>query len=268
MKKLWKSLFVCGLFLGIFSCSNINENSSLFLTFKGSDFVTKSSARNTSESSASAEIYIVASLLGDYTETKCIKIADGTNTIQFDSVPIGAEIYVEVNIYDRNPSSTNPTSTSISFCHIYTGTSEKQKINTGKNTINLSMQNLEPGLNGNGYYTTTATLSATNEIQEQLGAIQFNGYDNGKYQVVYTTDNTILSEGIWSANYDTDTGLPTGTIVNFKECAYRNYTSATMDGVDGESDLIFVERPVWKTFTVKFVNYDNGFCIGATKIFE
>ena len=48
MKKLFGLLSTCFILLVIISCSNLNETSSLSLTFNGSDFARNSSARNIS----------------------------------------------------------------------------------------------------------------------------------------------------------------------------------------------------------------------------
>ena len=87
MKKLFGLLSTCFILLAIISCSNFNdESSSLSLTFNGSDFARNSSARNISVSSDYEGYYIVASVLGDYKETKSLQITgSGTYTIELHS---------------------------------------------------------------------------------------------------------------------------------------------------------------------------------------
>ena len=171
MKKLFGLLSTCFILLAIISCSNFNdESSSLSLTFNGSDFARNSSARNISVSSDYEGYYIVASVLGDYRETKSLQITgNGTYTIEFDSVPAGSEIYVEANVYNPN-AVTPPNANRIEPLHIFTGTSVKKTVYAGKNLINLSMENLQ------NY--TTHDVDLTGNIGEQMGSFHFYGYSN------------------------------------------------------------------------------------------
>ena len=200
--------------------------------------------------------------MGDYRETKSLKITgSGTYTIEFDSVPVGSEIYVEANVYNPNVE-TGLNANRIEPLHIFTGTSGKQTVYAGKNLINLSMKNLQE--------YTTDSVSLTGNPNENMGTFEFYGYSNGKYQVIFETSEvkTILSEGLWSANYTQESGLTAGTVVSIKECAYRTYASADYNGVQDPSNLIIAERPVWSSFTVE-TSYNGGpyLPIGATKVF-
>ena len=263
MKKLFGLLSTCFILLAIISCSNFNdESSSLSLTFKGSDFARNSSARNISVSSDYEGYYIVASVLGDYRETKSLQITgSGTYTIEFNSVPAGSKIYVEANVYNPN-AVTEEGANSIEPLHIFTGTSGKQTVYAGKNIINLSMKSLQ------NY--TTSDVSLTGNIGEQMGSFCFYGYSNGKYQVTYRTSDgyIILSEGLWSANYPEKEGLTAGTVVSIKECAYRTYELAETVGINNPSNLIIAERPVWSSFTLGTSDTVGPYLpIGATKVF-
>ena len=257
MKKLFGLLSTCFILLAIVSCSNFNdESSSLSLTFKGSDFARNSSARNILVDPDYNGYYIVASVLGDYRETKSLQITgNGTYTIEFNYIPAGSKIYVEANVYNPN-AVTEEGANRIEPLHIFTGTSDKQTVYAGKNLINLSMENLQ------NYTTPDVRLTGS----ENMGAFTFIGYSNGKYQVTY--NNIILSEGLWSANYTQESGLTAGTVVRIKECAYRTYASADYNGVQDPSNLIIAERPVWSSFTVETsVNSGPYLPIGATKVF-
>lgn len=255
MKK--NVLFSILLSVFLISCSNFNESSSLSLTFNGSDFARNSSARNISVSSDYEGYYIVASVLGDYRETKSLQIRDnGTYTIEFNYIPSGSKIYVEANVYNPN-AVTEAGANSIEPLHIFTGTSDKHTVYAGKNLINLSMKNLQND--------TTPAVRLIGNGNENMGSFIFNGYSNGKYQVTY--NNIILSEGLWSANYPEKEELTAGTVVSIKECAYRTYEEAY--SVENTlSDLIIAERPVWSSFTVEG-SYNSGpfLPIGPTKVF-
>lgn len=252
MKKLWKLLPFCILLFEFASCSSAGEDSSLSVTFNGSDLESHSQARNISLDARSGGYYIVVSVLGDYTETKSLHItSNGTYTIEFNSIPAGARVYVEANVYDQNPTT---------FCHTFTGSSETQTVGSGENRINLSMNNLQ-GVEG-------PSVTLVGDAGENMGAFHFEGYSNGKYQVRYILDNCILSEGIWSADYNTEEGLTAGTVVRIKECAYRTYSSVDWGGVHDPSDLMIVERPVWTTMTVKANSAGGAYLdLGSTKVF-
>ena len=257
MKKLFGLLSTCFILLAIISCSNLNESSSLLLTFKGSDFARNSSARNISVNPDYNGYYIVASVLGDYRETKSLQITgNGTYTIEFNSIPAGSKIYVEANVYNPN-AVTEEGANSIEPLHIFTGTSGKQTVYAGKNIINLEMENLQN--------VTTPAVRLIGNGNENMESFIFNGYSNGKYQVTY--NNIILSEGLWSANYPEKEGLTAGTVVSIKECAYRTYEDAYSLETT-LSDLIIAERPVWSSFTVKASDNVGPYLpIGATKVF-
>ena len=258
MKKLFGLLSTCFILLAIISCSNLNETSSLSLTFNGSDFARNSSARNISVNPDYNGYYIVASVLGDYKETKSLQITgNGTYTIEFNYIPAGSKIYVEANVYNPN-AVTEPNANNIEPLHIFTGTSDKKTVCAGKNLINLSMKNLQN-------YTTDNLERLTGNSTENKGAFTFIGYSNGKYQVIYNSSK-ILSEGLWSAN-NTEKGLTAGTVVSIKECAYRTYEGAY--AVENTlSDLIIVERPVWSSFTVETEQTGGSYLpIGDTKVF-
>lgn len=144
MKKLFGLLSTCFILLAIVSCSNFNdESSSLLLTFNGSDFARNSSARNISVNPDYNGYYIVASVLGDYKETKSLQITgSGTYTIEFNSIPAGSKIYVEANVYNPNAVTTSGANR-IEPLHVFTGTSDKHTVYAGKNQINLLMEKLQ-----------------------------------------------------------------------------------------------------------------------------
>ena len=252
MKKLWRLLSVCILSIGIVSCSNANDDASLSIAFNGADLAAHSPARPISLTSGASGYYIVVSVLGDYTETKSLQITgSGTYTIEFKSIPAGARVYAEANVYDQDPTT---------FCHTFTGSSEMQTVGSGENTINLSLTNLQ----------TTASPEVTlwGDANMNMGGYNFKGYSNGKYQVKDNFDE-ILSEGFWSADYNTEEGLTAGTVVRIKECVYRTYSSADWAGTHDPSNLIIVERPAWTTMTVGGDNISGSsyLNLGSTKVF-
>ena len=188
MKKLFGLLSACFILLAIVSCSNLNESSSLSLTFKGSDFARNSSARNISVDPDYKGYYIVASVLGDYRETKSLQITgNGTYTIEFNSIPAGSKIYVEANVYNPNPVKAEAGANSIEPLHIFTGTSDKKTVYAGKNLINLSMTNLSKDIaysdNGTITKSNTSTITEEGSFIDNLNAAMIF-FPNGKYQIV------------------------------------------------------------------------------------
>ena len=254
MKKLWRLISACALMLGIVSCSNFNESSSLSLTFNGSDFARNSSARKISVNPDYNGYYIVASVLGDYTETKSLQISDsGTYTIEFNSVPVGSEIFVRADVYDMDAEK---------FLHSFTGNSEKQTVYAGENLINLSMKNLSKNI----AYSDNSTIikSNTSTKTEEVPYINLNAamifFPNGKYQVVdYNYGNSeptaekVISEGTWSGSFD-----GSGTIY-ITECLYKNYTLDTSGdmAVINFNENVIVENPITRGFEYNLQSTDD-----------
>ena len=252
MKKLFGLLSTCFILLAIISCSNFNdESSSLSLTFNGSDFARNSSARNISVNPDYSGYYIVASVLGDYRETKSLKITgNGTYTIEFNSVPSGSKIYVEANVYNPN-AVTTLNANRIEPLHIFTGTSGKKTVYAGKNQINLLMTNLSKDIAYSDDSTITKNITSTKtEEVPYIGLYaEMIFYPNGKYQIVNTNITTktkdVISEGIWSGSFE-ESG-----IIYITECIYKNYTFETVDGKVNTinfNDNVIVENPVTKGF--------------------
>lgn len=227
MKKLWRLLSACVFVLSIVSCSNFNESSSLSLTFNGSDFARNSSARNISVSSEYEGYYLVLNLLGDYTEHKEIPFSDlGTYTVTFDSIPIGAEVYVEADAF--NPNSNE-------FTHIYKGTSERISVSPGSNTVNLAMKSLTKNVSQEDIvYSYPMMQFYVGDFSDSSNRIYF--FNNGKFVLQHTglgdgiTETSIvISEGLWSRNSD---AFENGGTIQTTEYMYRNYeTSQNGDGM-------------------------------------
>lgn len=192
--------------------------------------------------------------MGDYRETKSLKITgNGTYTIEFDSVPVGSEIYVEANVYNPNVE-TGLNANRIEPLHVFTGTSDKQTVYAGKNLINLSMTNLSKDIaySDDSTITKNITYTKTEEVPyiELYAAMIF--YHNGKYQIInynYTTPistvDIVISEGIWSGSFEKS------GIIYITECIYKNYTFETVDdkvNTINFNDNVIVENPVTKGF--------------------
>ena len=127
----------------------------------------------------------------------------------------------------------------------------------GTNTVNVSIKDIVPV--GNSSVTIYGNGS------NNMGAYQFKGYANRKYQV--SVNGTILSEGIWEPVSDDD--IAKDPVVRIKECAYRTYSEAAMNGPQDSSNLIIVERPAWTSFEVESDNQGMTWLpIGSNKVFK
>ena len=206
--------------LGIVSCSNLNENSSLSLTFNGSDFA-KSPARNVTVSSDYDGYYLVVNLLGDYKETKTIPFSSiGTYTITFDYIPVGAEIYVEANAYFPN---------SEQFTHLYKGKSERISVSPGTNTVNLAMKSLISLSEDDTVYSWSMMQFYVGDFSDSSNSICF--FKNGKFVLLHakprdgssTESSVVISEGLWSGNSD---AFENGGTIQTTEYMYRNYETS------------------------------------------
>lgn len=243
MKKL-VILFVTFVFMvsGFVSCSNLTEeeNSSLTLTFNGSDF-SGSSARNINISSDFSDYYLVVNVLGDYKETKKIPFSTvGDYSVTFDTIPVGSEIYIEANAY--NPNVYEPVGADTpSILHTFTGDSSRQEIHEGDNDVKLQMKNLQTIK-----FSETKTIPSSPQYESTYQGIQLwssftlNFYSNGKYKVLDGNSKTI-SEGLYSGNPEV------GNTIELKECIYRSISSV-IEGQGGGVDLEFgnpviVENP-------------------------
>lgn len=244
MKKLFGLLSTCFILIAIASCSNLNESSSLSLTFNGSDFARNSLARNISVSSEYEGYYIVASVLGDYRETKSLQISgSGTYTIEFDSVPVGSEIYVEANVY--KPSGDV-------YLHAFTGKSQTQTVYAGENNVNLVMKNLT----NFETYTTINCNSAelpNRDLLDNYPTLYL--YENGKYKL--SMENLIYSEGLWRCSVLDENGLPDvngeySFTLYLTEYICFNVSSNASLGISGGTQLtncVIIERPTEKSFS-------------------
>lgn len=244
MKKLFGLLSTCFILIAIASCSNLNESSSLSLTFNGSDFARNSLARNISVSSEYEGYYIVASVLGDYRETKSLQISgSGTYTIEFDSVPVGSEIYVEANVY--KPSEYD-------YLHAFTGKSQTQTVYAGENNVNLVMKNLQNFENNKIINCISAELPNGDSLENNPTLYL---YENGKYKL--SMENLIYSEGLWRCSVLDEDGLPDvygeySFTLYLTEYICFNVSSNASLGIPGDAQLtnyVIIERPTEKSFS-------------------
>lgn len=241
MKKLFRLLSTCFILIAIASCSNLNESSSLSLTFNGSDFARNSLARNISVSSEYEGYYIVASVLGDYRETKSLQISgSGTYTIEFDSVPVGSEIYVEANVY--KPSEYD-------YLHAFTGKSQTQTVYAGENNVNLVMKNLTNFETNTTIYCRSAELP-NGDFLDNCPNLYL--YKNGKYKL--SMENLIYSEGLWRCSVLDENGLPdvngeySFTLYLTEYICFNVSSNASLGGAQ-LTNCVIIERPTEKSFS-------------------
>ncbi len=228
--KVWKKhSFGVALFCLILlfsSCSNGAENASLTLTFNGADFA-RTSARNITVDSDYKDYYLVVNILGDYTETKEIPFSEiGTYGVTFLSIPVGAKISVQANVYDMNDEEDDDgqqgTDVRQHFYHIYTGSSPEINIVDGYNIVSLSLKrfdlNMEPI---SSFYTSDQDVDilfkSNPATGDDVSSLIIKFYPNSKYQIiVHPTDfDIILSEGIWEGNFNV------GNTITLQECIFQ-----------------------------------------------
>ena len=196
------------------SCSNFTEeeNTSLTLTFNGSDIAKNFTGRTATVNSNYDGYYLVINLLGDYKETKTIPFSEtGSYTITFDSIPVGAEVYIEGNAYCPS---------SLTYTHIFNGSSGKINILPGDNSINLSMNSLTKNISPSNYDTIDNSYSMMYArllpFEQSDNKIYF--FKNGKF-IIQLYDSELgdftVSEGIWSGSFQE------GNTIKMTEYTYR-----------------------------------------------
>lgn len=237
MKKFLSLFSTCLFIFGIISCSNLqSENASLVLTFNSSDFIRDSSARNIEVSSDYKGYYIVASILGDYTETKNLQISNsGSYELEFPAVPVGADIYVEANVF--NPNLEGMIGGDFpAVLHLFTGKSSQQTITPGTNSITLTMKNLQNEFPNFDYRFNTTEggperdYSSTYKGVPIWNSAQLLFYKNGKY-LIRDGNNQVISEGLF-------TGTPErGNSIHIKEYIYKKVSNFTE--LNGAGDVYF-----------------------------
>lgn len=218
-------ILVAALIIGFefISCSLFTneEESSLIITFNGADFA-RSAGRNVTVGPDYSGYYLTANLWGDYTDCKEIPFnSTGSYNLTFTSVPVGAEVYIEVNVFDP---------TAEEFTHLYRGETEKRWITSGQNRVNLSMKSLVKDISIGNYYDDVTTRNYGMMHAYIEGAmVEANLYffNNGKMLLQYSQynpegvlDRFVLSEGIWSGN---ENAFSDGGIIQVKEYLYRPY---------------------------------------------
>lgn len=200
MKKILSVLAVVTSCLVFFnSCANFdNSGTSLTLSFKGSDFAGKAE-RNILSDSHDEAWYFVVNIEGDYKETKMVQFNEDevAYTITFNRVPVGANVFVQANVYRPND---------IGHMHYYSGRSENIKISSGDNFLNLSLNSKKnPSYPGNSQIHAENNDISYENLNCIWASLDFK-FDSsiGKYQIYsgYGTQ-TVISEGLCSRVGDT-----------------------------------------------------------------
>lgn len=202
------SLFLICLGLVFVSCSDMecSDEGSLSLTFNGSDFL-DTSARDIYPDSSFTGMYIVASVLGDYSETKKLEITNaGKYKIKFDYVPKGASVYVRADVFRLKETASTGADEAVPFKHLYTGQSKKKPVTSKNEKVNIVMKNMvdEDGYSSIFKKWDCSDLSFNGKSLESgthypVSILFFN---NGKYQIVFGKgidgdEYYAISEGTW-----------------------------------------------------------------------
>lgn len=205
MKKLLKFISLAFVFGLLVSCTNYeNSGATVSFTFNPADFYKDSGARDVPVSNTGK--YLVASLMGDYSDTKVIPVSEavGNQTVEFTSVPVGVEVSVMAYVYIHNDYPME--------CY---GKSEVKKIVSGANPVKLVMESLP----ADGYNSTNEALSSiyiscgtfNNKLIKSDSDITFyiSFYSNGVYTIQQSPG--VISKGFYSEINDN---------ICFIECVY------------------------------------------------
>lgn len=204
MKKLLKFISLTFVFGLLLSCTNYeNSGATVSFTFNGADFYKDSGARDVPVSNPG--YYLVASLMGDYSDTKIIPVSEsvGSQTVEFTSVPVGAEVSVMAYVYIHNDYPME--------CY---GKSAAKKIVSGPNPVKLVMESLPAGdYNSiNDLSTIYISCGTFNNILIKSDydiTFSISFYSNGVYTIQHGTG--VISTGFYSEINDK---------ICFIECVY------------------------------------------------
>lgn len=230
------SLFLICLGLVFVSCSDMecSDEGSLSLTFNGSDFL-DTSARDIYPDSSFSGMYIVASVLGDYSETKKLEITNaGKYKIKFDYVPKGASVYVRADVFRLKKTAPTGADEAVPFKHLYTGQSKKKPVTSKNEKVNIVMKNMVDGCSySDDNNTTTINKRFYCSFNSFNGEYVTNSlymffFNNGKYQIVKQdnsgTGYNVLSEGVWAGRFD-KSGYIYITELIYDVCSYYEQNS-------------------------------------------
>lgn len=127
---------------------------------------------------------MTCAIRGDYTESQsAFMTSQGEVTFTFDFVPVGDEVYAELNIY-RNRVEDNQLLDYNSPIHIYSGRSETATVELWDNYLPVEMNQLDLSAGGAG------SLQGSDQ-----GTPSLILYTDGKYLI--EEDARIYSEGLW-----------------------------------------------------------------------
>ena len=246
MKKLLYIVlpFLC--ILNLVSCSSfVNEKTgSLTIQFNAEDF---EPARAADSVSQNGNYYISLKISDGYTYNEIIDLStERSYSATFDSISIGSNINVEVNVFNPFVITTDmDRDGEIYPYHSYQGKTSK-KIQAGQNIIELSLNSLlDCSRNSNDSHPEWKNTSFGLDV---TSSANFNNptlylFNNGKYQI-YGYDGwgdnqkyLVYSEGIWEGDWNS---FRKGGIVKFTEYIY-------LDLVQGE-DFLEISSP--ESFTI------------------
>lgn len=251
MKKLLSffSLFIAFLFLS--SCSN--ETTSLTLTLRSGDF-SRSVARDIVPNHVGEGYYVVAAIRGDWEESQnaFLDMTSGECTFTFDFVPLGSEVYAEVNVY-QNPWIEGETVVSYSSpIHRFYGRSGTVTVEVGDNYLPIDISPITPPEIIEPY-SKDGSIPAEEDVSLKL-------YANGKYTVTDRDGGLFYSEGLWKwgkANEMNPFDSSDPYTLYLTEYVYAGKNSASM-AADLLSPVI-VELPEEKAVNVKAYDADSHY---------
>ena len=222
--------------------SQIIQGGGITLTF---DTASLLGSRNISlpESGSGNTIYLVTSVRGDHTESQTAKLvlnaAPSSLTVSFDSVKVGAKVYIESNVYepygDEYLESNVYEPYGDKYLHIFTGKSNTFLVSNGTNEVKISMTDMTAHDSDWTPAPSADMLSAGNSIYGY-----FKAYSNGKYKLTNSNYDIVYSEGTWRGS------TSTGGTFYYTEHIYRSF-----DGESMGSNYVIVEYPEEKSTVIE-----------------
>ena len=217
MKKLLNFISLTFIFGLLVSCTNYeNSGATVSFTFNPADFYKNSGARDVpiSSTAGSDTFYLVASIMGDYSDTKVIPIFHvQSQTVEFTSVPVGAEVNVMVYVCNN----ADP------IFYNY-GKSAAKKVVSGINPVKLHLTQFSADSFEPFYFDIDGIIDLNNIKHNGItvnDSFDFQYSENGVYYIV--NGGMPISAGFYTM---------TNGILTFTECIYQ---SLNFDFESGET---------------------------------
>ncbi|MCR5763105.1 MAG: hypothetical protein K6G00_06970 [Treponema sp.] len=197
--------------------SSSSDSSTVSFSLSSSDF-----SRNITQEQSFDGYYAVVSMCGDCEETKTLRLTSGgQQSVSFDDIPVGSEIWGEVQVYH--------TSYSDVYFHRYSGKSNAVVIPEGETVINVSLHNMIADDLSTKYGDTSINI----------GTFALNLYPStGKFAI--TCYSYSIAEGTYTGSAEAEN-------LALKVYTYRPYSTdpVSLDSADiAGTAFVILEQPL------------------------